>query len=128
MKMSIIEVFRHCIIEIKNLRLRIVNKFIIGNLNINSLPNKFDQLREIALKYVDVLVITETKLDDTFITSQFLVTGFSVLHLYSHYDKKLLVGDFNREVSDVLNIFLYQHDFENLVKEKTAKMQFQKCT
>ena len=44
MKMSIIEVFRHCIIEIKNLRLRIVNKFIIGNLNINSLPNKFDQL------------------------------------------------------------------------------------
>ena len=196
MKMSIIEVFRHCIIEIKNLRLRIVNKFIIGNLNINSLPNKFDQLREIALKYVDVLVITETKLDDTFTTSQFLVTGFSVpyrlyqnrneggimtfmcydipsrvitkhvfpddveglfmelnfrkakwllfgtyhlptqsdnnldktLHLYSHYDKKLLVGDFNREVSDVLNIFLYQHDFENLVKEKTAKMQFQKCT
>ena len=30
------------------------------------------------LKYVDVLVITETKLDDTFLTSQFLVTGFSV--------------------------------------------------
>ena len=30
------------------------------------------------LKYVDILVITETKLDDTFLTSQFLVTGFSV--------------------------------------------------
>ena len=30
------------------------------------------------LKYVDVLVVTETKLDDTFLTSQFLVTGFSV--------------------------------------------------
>ena len=141
------------------------------NLNINSLPNKFDQLREIVLKYVDVLVITETKLYDTFLTSQFLVTGFSVpyrldrnrnrggimificddipsrvltkhvcpddiegllielsfrkakwllfgtyhpptqsdsyyfnnlekaLDLYSHYDKKLLVGDFNTEVS-----------------------------
>ena len=51
---------------------------IIGNLNINSLPNKFDQLREIVLKYVDVLVITETKLDDTFLPSQFLVPGFSV--------------------------------------------------
>ena len=51
---------------------------IIGNLNINSLPNKFDQLREIVLKYVDVLVVTDTKLDDTFLTSQFLVTGFSV--------------------------------------------------
>ena len=32
------------------------------------------------LKYVDVLVITETKLDDTFLTSQFLVTGFFVLY------------------------------------------------
>ena len=30
------------------------------------------------LKFVDVLVITETKLDDTFLTSQVLVTGFSV--------------------------------------------------
>ena len=32
----------------------------------------------------------------------------------------LLVGDFNTEVSDVLNIFLYQHDLENLVKDKTC--------
>ena len=56
---------------------------IFGNLNINSLPNNFDQLREIGeivLKYVDVLVVTETKLDDTFLMSQFLVTGFSVPH------------------------------------------------
>ena len=30
------------------------------------------------LKYFDVLIITETKLDDTFLTSQLLVTGFSV--------------------------------------------------
>ena len=55
-----------------------VNKVIIGNLNINSLPNKFDLLREIVPKYVEVLVITETKVDDTFLTSQFLVTGFFV--------------------------------------------------
>ena len=62
-----------------DLRLRNVNKVIIGNLNINSLPNKFNQLREIMLKHVDVLVITETKLYDTFLTSQFLVSGFSAL-------------------------------------------------
>ena len=58
--MSINDAFPHCITDIKNLRLRNVNKVIIGNLNINSLPDKFDQLREIVLKYVDVLVITET--------------------------------------------------------------------
>ena len=42
------------------------------------------------------------------------------LDLYSHYDKNLLVGDFNTEVSDVLSIFLYQHDLENLAKDKTC--------
>ena len=53
--------------------------FLIGNLNNNSLPNKFDQLRKIVLKlYVHVLVITETKIDDTFVKSQILVTGFYV--------------------------------------------------
>ena len=40
--------------------------------------------------------------------------------MYSHYDKKLLVGDFNTEVSDVLNIFLYQHGLENLAKDKNC--------
>ena len=75
-KMSNNYAFPQCITEIKNLRFRNVNKVIIGNLNVNSLPKKFDQLREIELKYV--LFITETKLDDTFLTSQFLVTEFSV--------------------------------------------------
>ena len=40
--------------------------------------------------------------------------------MYSHYDKKLLVGDFNTEVSNVLKIFLYQHDLKNFVKDKTC--------
>ena len=54
-------------------------KVLIGNLNNNSLPNKFDQLRKIVLKlYVHVLVITETKIDDTFVKSQILVTRFYV--------------------------------------------------
>ena len=47
------------------------------------------------------------------------------LDLYSHYDKKLSVGDFNTEVSDnVLSTILYQHDLENLPNIKPAsKMQ-----
>ena len=42
-----------------------MNKVITGNININSLPAKFDQVKEVILKNVDILVITETKLDDT---------------------------------------------------------------
>ena len=40
----------------------------------NALPSR---TKKSVLKYVDILVITEKKLDDTFPTSQFLVDGFS---------------------------------------------------
>ena len=65
------------LLKIKNLRLSNANRVIIDNLYINSLPNKFDQLKEIVPEYIDILVITETKLDDTFPNVQFLVPGFS---------------------------------------------------
>ena len=50
---------------------------IIGNLNINSFSNKFEQMKDIVMQHIDILVLTETKLDDTFPTAQFLVNGFS---------------------------------------------------
>ena len=62
----------------QKLKPRNVNKVIFGNININYLPKKFDQLRGIVLKYIDVPVIVETKPVDTFLMSQFLVTIFSV--------------------------------------------------
>ena len=64
-------------LEIKKLRIKNPNKIIIGNLNINSLPNKFEQLKGIVMQYIDILVLTETKLYDTFPVAQFLVNGFS---------------------------------------------------
>ena len=53
-----------------------MNKVIIGNLNINSIINKFEQLKETVLKYREILV-TEAKLDKTFLESLFLMDGFS---------------------------------------------------
>ena len=50
---------------------------IIGNLNISSIRNKFEQLKETVLKYMDILVLTETKLDETFLESLLLMDGFS---------------------------------------------------
>ena len=55
-----------------------MNKVIIGNVNINSLPAKFDQIKEVILKDVDILVITEIKLDDTSPLDQFNVEGFTM--------------------------------------------------
>ena len=54
-----------------------MNRLLIGNLYINSIPNKFDQLKFLDRGNVDIFVITETKLDSTFPTSQFLIKGHS---------------------------------------------------
>ena len=55
-----------------------VNKTIIGQININSISSKFNQLKELVLKHVDILVVCEAKLDETFPSSQIHMDGFSL--------------------------------------------------
>ena len=52
------------------------DKLIMGHLNINSIRNKFDAFSLIVKNNVDILMISETKLDDSFPTGQFLLYGF----------------------------------------------------
>ena len=51
---------------------------IIAYLNINSIRNKIEQLGSLVSKNVDILIVAETKLDDTFPIGQFLLPGFKV--------------------------------------------------
>ena len=53
---------------------------ITGHLNINSICNKFEMLSMSVAQYVDILMLSETKLDSTFPSIQFLINGFSVPH------------------------------------------------
>ena len=57
--------------KIKKLRLRNINKAIIGNINISSLLNKFEQSKELVMKHIDVLVITKTKFGDLLLLCSF---------------------------------------------------------
>ena len=52
-------------------------KIIIGYLNINSLRNKFDALEVIIKDNIDIFVVSETKLDESFPMGQFEIDGFS---------------------------------------------------
>ena len=56
---------------LKNLKIQNTNKIIIGHLNINSLRNKFECLKFIIDKSVEIFLISETKLNHTFPDSQF---------------------------------------------------------
>ena len=48
------------------MQIRNTNKLIIANLNINFVRNKFERLKETVLKFIDILLVTDTKLDETF--------------------------------------------------------------
>ena len=65
-------------IHLKSIRIRNSNKIVIGHLNINSLRNKFDFLVIQVKGYIDILMISETKLDESFPIGQFLIDGYSV--------------------------------------------------
>ena len=52
--------------KIKKTRTEHINNVIIGNSNINSFPHKFDELKVLVNGMLDILIITETKLDGTF--------------------------------------------------------------
>ena len=61
---------------LKNIRISNMNKLIFGHLNINSLRNKFDLLSKQVKGSIDILMVCETKLDDSFPEGQFLIEGF----------------------------------------------------
>ena len=62
----------------KKLRPNNVNRIIVGHFNINSLRYKFEELKDIVKSNVDIIILSETKIDDSFPTNEFLINGFSV--------------------------------------------------
>ena len=53
------------------------NRIITAHLNINSIRNKFEMLKEVVGTKIDILLISETKLDDTFPLNQFVLEVFT---------------------------------------------------
>ena len=63
------------------MKIQCTEKTIVGHLNINSIRSKFDALSLIIDTNVDILLISETKLDDSFSSGQFRLKDFA-----SHID------------------------------------------
>ena len=74
-------------IILKNLRLKNVNRLICAQLNINSITNKFESLKEIVSTNVDILLICETKLDSSFPRAQFQIHGFGEAYRFDRNKK-----------------------------------------
>ena len=59
------------------LKTKNVDRPVIGQLNINSISPKFEHLESLIKGNVDLLMVSETKVDDTFPTEQFKIEGYS---------------------------------------------------
>ena len=53
-----------------------INETIVAHLNVNSLRNKFDSLAGQMTGNIDILMVSDVKLDESFLIGQFIIKGF----------------------------------------------------
>ena len=114
--------------DLKHLRNENPFRVIIGHVNINSIRNTFEPLVKYFGNNLDILMVSETKIDDTFPESQFLIEGFSTPYRLDRMAKGggillyiILLGDFNVEVEEKnMSEFMNLYNLRNLVKQKTC--------
>ena len=87
----------------------------MGHLNINSVRNKFEALTYIIDNNIDLLLKSETKLDDSLPTTQFQMKGFSVPY---RYDRNGKVGGLllyiREDIQSKLSISKSKYNIETL--------------
>ena len=62
---------------LNEIRIRNLSNIIIGLLNVNSICDKYDGIKLLIPGNVDIMILVETKLDNSYPTSQFKIDGFS---------------------------------------------------
>ena len=67
-----------CISRFRMTRGENLDNVIVGTLNINSISPKFGKFKLMVSGYFDVIIVTETKLDDSFPKEQLYIDGFSI--------------------------------------------------
>ena len=59
------------------LKLQNIDKLVIRQISINSLLGKSDQLKVLIENNIGILIVTETKIDSSFSSSQFMIDDYS---------------------------------------------------
>ena len=63
---------------LKKLMLKNSHQVVIGQININSIRNKFELFKKLVKGILDIVVVTESKLDESFPQQQFLMEGYNL--------------------------------------------------
>ena len=103
---------------LNEIRIQHLNKIIVAHLNINSIRNKFEFLVTKLNNNIDILMITETKLDDSFPINQFRIDGFQIFR----FDRSSNGGGIIFYIRDnipakQLNNYILPNDIEAIIIE-----------
>ena len=116
---------KYALHTLRELRLKNPKKVTLGHLNINSIPNKFDGIMEMVKNNLDIFLISETKIDESFPDAQFICEGYS----HPHRRDRCLGGGgllmyVNEDIpSRVLNSHVTPDDIEILCIEINLRKQ-----
>ena len=113
-----------CVFKIKTIKTQNVNNVITGNLNINFLSPKFDDLNMLMTGMFHILVIIETKLGNTFPVSQFHIDGLSIPYRLDSNRNRGGVIVYVRE--DISSKLLSKHFFKDDIEGLLSEINFRK--
>ena len=98
-------------------------QIIIGYLNVSSIRNKFDIMKPMLLDDTDILMVTETKLDDSFPVLQFNFEGFSTPFRLNRnkYGGGIILYIHSYIIASKLTSFTFPNDIEEFFIEINLK-------
>ena len=107
---------------VKKQRLENPKNVLIGHLNVNSLRNKFESVELLIKEHIDICLVAETKLDNSFPNQQFNISGYK---LYRR-DRNIFGGGLIFYINEiipckVLNINDLGDDIEVIAVEVSIK-------
>ena len=73
--------------SLKKLRVENPNRLVFGHLHINSIRNKFEIFKNIIQGKLDILLVSEKKIDITFPSGQFIIPGFALPYRFDRNSK-----------------------------------------
>ena len=115
----------NCISRFKMSRAENFDNIMMEALNINSISPKFDEVKLMLSGYFDVLIVTESKLDDSFPKAQYCIDGFSIPY---RLDRNRNGGGLMIYVQDgIPSKMLTKQNLPEDIEAACIELNFRKC-
>ena len=102
------------LIGLSKQRLRYPKTLILVHLNINSVRNKLLSFQQTVLNKIDIFLLSETKIDDSFPDSQFFAEGFK---MYRKIGVELLIYVNKNLPGKIINDYKFKENSEIILFE-----------